>query len=59
MARTLGECRLDEWWFRLDCVGGGWRIVRGGCDKIRIFRFGSTTLMALEFYIHSLTSVSG
>jgi len=23
------------------------------------FRFGSTTLMALELYIHSLTSVSG
>jgi len=34
VAGTLGECRLDEWWFRLDCVGGGWRIVRGGCDKL-------------------------
>lgn len=64
VARTLGECRLDEWWFRLDCVGGGWRILRGGCwrcrcDKLGFFDSGSTTLMALELYIHSLTSVSG
>jgi len=36
----VGECRLDEWWFRLDCVGGGWRIVRGGCWRGGWDKFG-------------------